>query len=69
MKVISVVEYHVRTGCTEEVIAAFDALGGIDFVITGDCGYEPHWDLHARNGILLNTQCRNSKAVNDILRC
>ena len=29
MKVISVVEYHVRTGCTEELIAAFDAPVGI----------------------------------------
>ena len=29
MKVISVVEYNVRTGCAEEFIAAFDAPGGI----------------------------------------
>ena len=29
MKVISVVEYHVRIGCAEEFIDAFDAPGGI----------------------------------------
>ena len=29
MEVISVVEYHVKTGCAEEFIAAFDAPGGI----------------------------------------
>ena len=29
MKVISLVEYHVRTGCTEEFIAAFDVPGGM----------------------------------------
>ena len=29
MKVISLVEYHVRIGCAEEFIAAFDAPGGI----------------------------------------
>ena len=29
MKVILVVKYHVRIGCAEEFIAAFDAPGGI----------------------------------------